>query len=402
MAAAAKTPGGSAADQLTVAEIVAMLSERIESLARDLLPAGHYDQGQRMWRCGDVGGSQAGQSLVVWLSGAKQGQWYDFAAAEGGDGITLIRKHHGLDGVAAIQWAKDWLGISPYTGRPTKRREPGVDGARQATGHRIERSDLRHRQASALALWRSAVPAPGTIVEAYLRGRGITLPPPATLRLLPLHQHLESGAVLPCMLQAVQAEDGRRFLTVNRLWFELPGRPVTANGSLAMAVRDILALGPDTPTVKTHLSPPRKAYGPYKGGAVRLEPAGSTLAIGEGAETLLSVKQYRPDWTVWSAVALANIRNVWIPPQVDELVIIRDGDLPDSRAHAAADRIVDEVARMARDTGRALKVRAADPPTGFDFNDGLRGAAEASTPPEGGAAQPTRPETLPELGEGSV
>jgi hypothetical protein len=36
--------------------------------------------------------------------------------------------------------------------------------------------------ARALETWRKAAPATGTLVEAYLRGRGITLPMPASIR----------------------------------------------------------------------------------------------------------------------------------------------------------------------------------------------------------------------------
>ena len=44
-----------------------------------------------------------------------------------------------------------------------------------------DRNDAEHMQ-TALRLWAASVPATGTLVETYLRSRGIVMPIPATLR----------------------------------------------------------------------------------------------------------------------------------------------------------------------------------------------------------------------------
>jgi len=58
------------------------------------------------------------------------------------------------------------------------------------------------RSAVALAIWKSSVPATGTLVEAYLASRGLSLPVPPILR---FHRGLKhpSGGAWPCMVALV-------------------------------------------------------------------------------------------------------------------------------------------------------------------------------------------------------
>jgi hypothetical protein len=59
--------------------------------------------------------------------------------------------------------------------------------------------DGTKRSEAALAIWRSVVPAAGTLVETYLNSRGLCLPPPLSLR---FHAGLKhpSGGVWPTMV----------------------------------------------------------------------------------------------------------------------------------------------------------------------------------------------------------
>ena len=59
----------------------------------------------------------------------------------------------------------------------------------------------------ALSLWRSAVPAQGTLVETYLRARAITLDIPATLRFIPHLDYLPRIG-FPAMVAAVKGRTG--------------------------------------------------------------------------------------------------------------------------------------------------------------------------------------------------
>src|SRR5215207_8024013 len=58
--------------------------------------------------------------------------------------------------------------------------------------------------ATALKLWDQAAPASGTLVEAYLRGRGITNPVPSSIRYLPQQRNWDDGQDYPAMVALVQ------------------------------------------------------------------------------------------------------------------------------------------------------------------------------------------------------
>ena len=58
------------------------LESRLDSLVLRLLPNAQKVNG--IYRIGSLAG-EPGASLAIWAAGAKAGQWYDFAAGEGGD-----------------------------------------------------------------------------------------------------------------------------------------------------------------------------------------------------------------------------------------------------------------------------------------------------------------------------
>jgi hypothetical protein len=87
------------------------LADRIESLCRELLPAGRI-QGKD-WAVGSVSG-EAGQSLKVCLVGEHRGLWLDHAD-EGwrGDALDLVEAVRNCSTVDAMDWARSWLGWPP-------------------------------------------------------------------------------------------------------------------------------------------------------------------------------------------------------------------------------------------------------------------------------------------------
>jgi hypothetical protein len=62
--------------------------------------------------------------------------------------------------------------------------------------------------ASALDAWRKATPAGGSLVEAYLRSRGITLPSPPSIRFLLRQRNWNDGKTYPTMIALVQRVPG--------------------------------------------------------------------------------------------------------------------------------------------------------------------------------------------------
>ena len=209
---------------------------------------------------------------------------------------------------------------------------------------RNDRRDEAARTARALAVWREARPADGTIVETYLANRRLAPPPPQDLRFHPSCPH-PSGANLPAMIGVVEHVD---------------------HGPTAIHRTFISAEG----SGKAAVEPDKASLGPVVGGAVRLAQAraGQWLLVAEGLETTLSV-MHACALPGWAALSAGGIKSLVLPPSANMVVICADNDangVGQRAANAAAERFLAE--------GR--RVRVALPPTsGLDFNDLLRGGA---------------------------
>jgi putative DNA primase/helicase len=155
------------------------------------------------------------------------------------DNKVLVRCHAGCDQKRVITvlrgrglWAQNGpRSISRTARRTTAERTPDQDDAR--------RSEV------ALAIWQSARPAQGTLVEAYLTSRGIYLPSPDALR---FHAGLKhpSGGIWPTMVAlVVNGADGTP-LAIHRTYLARDGN------------------------AKAPVEPQKMMLGPCRGGAVRL------------------------------------------------------------------------------------------------------------------------------------
>ncbi len=146
-------------------------------------------------------------------------------------------------------------------------------------------SYLPHRDngRAALDIWRDSRPAAGTLVERYLRRRGITLPIPPSIRYHPALKHGPTGLTLPVMVAAVQAPD-RQVVAIHRVF-------LTEYGAKASVLT------------------PKMALGPLGTGAVRLAKAGPLLGLAEGIEDALTAMQLceLPCWAVLGG-ALSTLR----------------------------------------------------------------------------------------------
>jgi hypothetical protein len=200
----------------------------------------------------------------------------------------------------------------------------------------LSRAGVRARE-----LWIQAASATGTLVEIYLRSRGIVMPVPSTLRFLPLTKHSPSGQLLPAMIAAVTIWPERRPCAVHRTFLDADG------------------------SGKATVDTPRMTLGPCRRGAVRLAEATQQLMVAEGIETALSAMQAtgRP---AWAALSTGGMRVLDLPHHVKDVIILADPDPPGEEAAQFA------AARWVRE-GR--RVRIARPPKGQDFNDLLLSGA---------------------------
>lgn len=204
----------------------------------------------------------------------------------------------------------------------------------------MSRRDDAKRTEAALAIFRSARPAAGTLVEAYLAARKLHLSPPPTLRFHAGLRH-PTGSVWPAMVALVTRGVDDTPLAVHRTFIARDGSD------------------------KAPVDPQKMMLGPCRGGVVRLGIPGDVLMIGEGIETCLAVMQATGK-PVWAALSTSGLRALDLPGDVRNVIVLADGDDPGEVAARDA---------ALRWKGEGRRVRIAPAPHGFDFNDLLIGRA---------------------------
>src|SRR5262249_34408179 len=148
----------------------------------------------------------------------------------------------------------------------------------------------------AQSLYRRSEDASGTIVEIYLGSRGITLLPPV-LRFIRWCPH-RNGHAYPAMTAPVVDADGALI------------------GMSATFLRSDGSGKADLPPKEQ-----RQFYGAVKGGAVRLGSIGEPLCIGEGVESVLSVRQLYGYLNGWAALCAIGVATIEVPPEIQNIVI---------------------------------------------------------------------------------
>lgn len=256
-----------------------------------------------------------------------------FGCPAGGDAIDWMRETEGLGFIDAVK-ALD-------ADRIITKSEPIAQAERVA-------SEIEKRNATrASQMWAQSVPAPGTLVETYLRGRGIIGKISAELHFLPRCWHKPTEQWFPVMLSRLS--DNHGFTSVQRTYLAADGR-----GKAPVAKLD-----------------QKRGLGGMRGGAVRLRPVGDVLAIAEGVETALSAAQLY-QLATWATCGTGRFTVIDIPETVRFIIIFADAGEPGWKAAVTASDHYEalgysvEIVRPDADfAGRGAK----------DFNNILQGAA---------------------------
>jgi hypothetical protein len=313
------------------AELAHRLAREAEAVCR------HYlSNGRRVgnyWQVGDVRNT-SGRSMFVRLKGGDAGKrpagkWTDAATGEHGDLLDVIRESCGLvDFHDVTEEARRFLSLP--------RSEPESDNS-------LRRSPVpTGSPESARRLFSMSKPIAGTVVETYLRGRGITdLDGVDSLRFHPrCYYRSEADApteIWPAMIAVVTDLQGR-ITGAHRTWLDPSGR--------------------DKAPVET----PRRAMGHLLGHAVRFGPASDVMAAGEGIETMLSLRCVIPSMPMVAALSAAHLAAILFPATLRRLYIVRDDD---PAGDGAVKRLIDR-AQM-----DAIEAMVLSPQCG-DFNEDLR------------------------------
>jgi hypothetical protein len=206
-------------------------------------------------------------------------------------------------------------------------------------------SDDVARIVAARRMWDRAREAVGTPVAAYLAGRGVSIPPPRSLRWAPSLRRLD-GSFAPAMVAIVEHVE-RNIVGGHRTW---------------------LARDPAGNWQRLY----RATLGPIGGGAVRLALAGELLMIGEGIETCLAAMQ-ATGLPAWAALSTSGMVALVLPPLPRDATVVI---LADHDANGAGERAAQAAAARWLAEGRRVRI-AMPPEPGSDFNDVLMGRAYA-------------------------
>jgi hypothetical protein len=332
-------------------------------------PSFHVDDNRRTYHCYGCG---AHGSVFDWVMHVEQ---CDFAEA--------VRKLDAGRDLAA-----------PATPEPKARQEK-------------RSTDLVGSSVVGRWLWQTAVPARGTIVEVYLRSRGLSIEGlPGGIDALRFHPR---AAHVPWRIDAAPGDSRVRAPAM-----------IAGMADAGGAIRGVHAtyLRRDG-SAKADLSPSRKMWGPLTGHAVWLSGSAGgdrayPLVVGEGIETVWSfVQSWGRPCRAAAALSLDNLQGfplmagnalpVWNPridpdrrcftladpgdvivlvdadmkPLRDRRVQVARGKRPEVRTISGRERsqLCATLATQQWRRAGARRIEAARPPVGMDFNDMVRGAA---------------------------
>jgi hypothetical protein len=310
-------------------ELAHRLAREAEAVCRHYLSNGRREG--RYWLVGDARNTP-GRSMFVRLKESPKGpagKWTDAATGEHGDLLDIIRESCGLlDFHDVADEARRFLSLPRSDPEPAPKtaRLPAQTGSPEA----------------ARRLFAMSQPIARTLVETYLRNRGITaLHEDGALRFHPrCYYRPDEDApteTWPAMIARVTDLDDR-ITGAHRTWLAPTGRG------------------------KAPIDTPRRAMGDLLGNAVRFGVANDVLAAGEGIETMLSLRCVLPTLPMAAALSANHLAAILLPLTLRRLYIARDAD-------AAGDAAVTALTERAEAAG--IEAIALSPRLG-DFNEDLR------------------------------
>lgn len=337
------------------------LRSRIDSLVMALFPNAKLVNG--IWRLGSIAG-EPGQSLGIWASGRKQGEWADYASGTGGDPVKLVHEalNNGSDWKRTFDWIRDFLGLGRGFSPEELRRQEARAEASKRERAQAEREDRARKQASAMRHYLTGVPIPGTPAERYLIGRNIHLSrlgkAPGALRYHASMRCPETGTFRPCMLALMQRIDEPQ-VTIHRTFLKIhdDGRVTKADKKS----------GGEMNEAKVAYSAYSGAWIPLSRGAsgqpMRKMPLGEWVCVTEGIEDGLTIVLAKPEMRVVAALSLSNIGALALPERAGGLFLCADND-------AKEDAIRGFQRAKVKLLDRGFKVVEFRPPQQFkDFNE---------------------------------
>lgn len=311
-------------------DIARRLAARAEAVCRHYLPNGRRHG--RYWLVGNVRG-EPGRSLYVRLVDTERGhagKWNDAATGEHGDLIDIIAISRSCRSFAeTLAEARRFLALPPPDDLP-------------ATHTRPTRAGNRTLSTAIKRILAGTRPITGTIAADYLATRALhNLDDCDALR---FHPHLSYR------LSSDDDADTRKH------WPALVARVTDNVGTLTGIHRSWLD---PASCAKSPIADPRRSLGAIAGHAVRFGKACSVMIVGEGIETMLSLRQILPNMPMAAATSSTHL-GAFIPPSdLHRLYIALDRD---EAGETAASRLRDRAQNI------GIEAFILTPQLG-DFND---------------------------------
>lgn len=298
-----------------------------------------------------LGGDVSGQGVVCPGPGhSPRDRSLSVTFSAGSPDGFIVFSHAGDDPIACRDHVRERLGLGAFEPRRSDRpAEP-----RRRPLERLAHAELREpaeaeKAARAARLWAQGIDPRGTLVEAYLASRGLTLPDDVAGEAIRFHPECpwrddDTGEVVkvPAMLAPFRAIKGDEITGIHRTRLE----------------------------PRTGAKIGRKMAGLARGAAVKLDADDAVtggLTIGEGIETTLAARQlgFRPAWALGAVDA---IRTFPVLAGIECLTLLAEDDKTGANAKAIA-----ACGGRWVEAGReVLTVRSR---AGGDINDAVRGAA---------------------------
>lgn len=310
-------------------DLASRLGRQAEAVCKRYLGAGRR-QGN-YWQVGDVRNTP-GRSMFVRLKDTAKGpagKWSDAATGEHGDLLDVIRESLGLIDFADVaDEARIFLSMPPDPEPAPQRhtRTPAPSGSAEAARRLIAMCQ----------------PLGGTLLEAYLRGRGITA--------------LHGCGSLRFHSRCYYRPDEH---SPTETWPAMVAAVTDLTDGITGAHRTWLA--PDG-SGKAPIDIQRKAMGELLGHAVRFGLSGDVLAAGEGIESVLSAREVMPGMSAAAALSAAHLAAIQFHDALRRLYVVRDNDRAGDGARNTLIERADAV---------GIEAIALSPMLG-DFNEDLR------------------------------
>jgi hypothetical protein len=222
----------------------------------------------------------------------------------------VIHSKCGDDFGACRDYVRERLGLA----RPDKASAAPISARAIELLRQSEEADAKAKTARALRIWKEAQDPRGTIVETYLKRRGVELPADAFGEAVRFHPRTPfAGSFVPAMVCLVRNAVTNEPQAVHRTALTADGQKTEVNGN------DRLSLGP------------------IGGGAIKITPdehVTNCLGVGEGFESTLSLRQL-PEFgpsPVWCLLTANNLEILPVLAGVESLHIAVDHDKAGEKA----------------------------------------------------------------------